>query len=215
MATAPVAVDDLLPAELGKPLRKRWGRMTPLCTCGGRQWLLAPMWMMNILTLALILVPGFLWFRGVWHRRTWLEQWFVAPGLFAGTLLAYAFTSWVDPGIVQPGRFAQLEDALRQGATSTATRGGEALETPDELRTRWSYRGHQRGEHRIMVTPDGVSMPVCAICGVPQPMEHQVVHVSCVAAFDAQLALRHHLTRVSFAEKLEHVWRAMTTFARG
>ncbi|CAE7379476.1 RGLG2, partial [Symbiodinium sp. KB8] len=119
--------DDLHPAELGQPLRRKYGRMIPLCSACGRQWLLAPMWGMNLVTLALVLVPGWLWFVKVAPERSSFEQFILAPALFLGTLTAYALTSWVDPGIVQPGRFAALEARLRQAAVSARSDGGEAL----------------------------------------------------------------------------------------
>ena len=171
--------DDLHPAELGQPLRRKYGRMTPLCSACGRQWLLAPMWGMNLVTLALVLVPGWLWFVKVAPERSSFEQFILAPALFLGTLTAYALTSWVDPGIVQPGRFAALEARLRQAAVSARSDGGEALETPQEcLRTRWAHVPGSSLARRTMATLDGEVVHVCEICGVPQPQEHMVSHVT-------------------------------------
>lgn len=187
-------------AELGKPLRAQYGSLKPLCACFGRQWLLGPMWFMNIVTLGLILVPGFFWFSSVWATRTVPERILIAPALFAATLISYAYTSWVDPGIVQPGHFAEIEDKLTLAKNAASARSEEALGAGGDVEggrhtlgsskahrgtdvpsSRWEFNPHTSFSY-TMRDSDNIEQRICPICGVPQPRGHGVVHVSLVRA---------------------------------
>ena len=207
-ANSNVADSSHLVAELGKPLRPLWGKMKPMCRFGGRQWLLGPMWVMNIVTLLLILVPGFFWFQSVWHTRTMPEKLLLAPGLFIATLASYAYTSWVDPGIVQPGHFNKIEDSLIQASSATAAEAAETLLSPEEDLTytpnaaelgtakmhrisnprqqKWDYNPRRDLSYKLWDCNNNAHN-ICPICGVPQPSGKQVVHVSYVCSFTAAL----------------------------
>ena len=191
--------NQLRVAELGKPLRAEYGLLKPLCVLFGRQWLLGPMWVMNIVTMGLILVPGFFWFTSVWATRTLLERFLIAPGLFAGTLLSYALTSWVDPGIVQPGHFSVIEGKLAAVQRGASARHSECLEGDGDIEAGGgtlgpskTHRGPATGARGWDFNPspafsytmrdgDNAEHRICPICGVPQPAGRDVVHVSCVS----------------------------------
>ncbi len=189
-----VADRQLQVAELGKPLRSPYGLMKPLWVSCGKQWLLGPMWFMNIITILLIIVPGYFWFASVWQSRTQLERFLIAPGLFIAIIASYASTSWLDPGIVQPGHFAEIEGRLRMAAGARASQVAESLADEDSVELgqqksgnthrsiestaqRWDFNPRHDLSYK-MRDCDNIEYSICPICGVPQPRGKQVVHVS-------------------------------------